>query len=504
MRPGTATNVTNPSSSASQNNLPRVSTAPSKSNNFGAVGNSNPSSTSIGVTFASNTLAGFDSLSNNHHHGFDDFLNNTASSMMMMDNGERTPLSNAIESTLMTVKMCEANVASLSERLIELQQNLIKSKQLENEIGPREGETKNAVAAFQRLVEVSTKIKKGAKKRGGGGDTHDGDENGNNNHNNNNNNHDDSESQVSRSEAGTNPADNNNKNNNSNGNNPNGRSRYGLNLLAGKDGDLSKEEIADRDAIRHLSQKIRGILTPVFSEIFFQDSTTRENQKAAFLQQQADEQAARESMLASAAAAGNDKNARASRRAQQQQQQATMMMLQQQQQQSNNNNKTNGASLPGTFNPLFDRIDPDLYLIPGMDPSFFQDLLNLRQTRLVAERALKKTQEQLSTAQGIIAKRRSDGSNKTALRKAEKQLQQATAALRELQRQREERDIRKRLEAAAIADDNGVGGSGYGGGGGGAGGSNGSGLNGAGGNSRSGGASLRKPPTSNAASSKRK
>ena len=266
MRPGTANRHQQP-----QNNnqhLPRVSTAPSKhnaNNNNNLVGGVGSGAGAPSVTFAANP-GSFEAF---------DFLNNTSASLDGTLNGERTPLSNAMENAAVAVKNCEANVTSLSERLVELQQNLIKSKQLENEIGPRESETKNAVAAFQRLVDVSTKIKKGAKKRSTA-DSHDE----NDAHNNNN---DDSESQISRSEAATTT-----NQDNSSRKDGGSRSRYGLNLLAGKDGDLSKEEIADRDAIRHLSHKIRHILTPVFAEIFFQDSTTRENQKATFLRQQAE------------------------------------------------------------------------------------------------------------------------------------------------------------------------------------------------------------------------
>lgn len=95
---------------------------------------------------------------------------------------------------------------------------------------------------------------------------------------------------------------------------------------------------------------------------------------------------------------------------------------------------------------LLARVDLELYRPPGLDPHLTQDILKLRTQRLAAERQLKTLQHQLQQSRQLVARRTNEGASKPALKKAEKTLAALQSTLRDLKRQRDETDARKRSE----------------------------------------------------------
>lgn len=438
MRPGTSQGPT-PSK-----NLFGNAPAQGRAQTAGGSGGAQPSVRFVGVGGNRDAAADFGAIGSSHNINSNN-MNNVNLTFTSLPSGmggfggcdydpgdgSRTPLTAQMEVTAVHVKNCEAAVATLTERLSELNTNAIRCKQLEAELAPREAERGNVVNSFQRLVETGTRIKKAAKKK-----KEVDDETGS---------HDDTDSHADSKSEATAPGG---------AGKPgapggaagaagaSGTRRFGLNLLAAKD-DMTREEIADRDAVRGLANRIRNTLTPVLSEVFFSPPTLREAARAQLLADEAAAAAAREANPRAGSGAGKRGAGKGG---------------------AGNNNVAGGmaasvsaSSGAATVAQLsggggLERLDPQLYLMPGIDPSFFTDVLNLRQMRLTAEKALSKTQEQLAQAQSVVTMRRNDGSNKTALRRAEKALVQAQGALRELHRQKEEREIRRRLELAAAAD----------------------------------------------------
>jgi len=95
---------------------------------------------------------------------------------------------------------------------------------------------------------------------------------------------------------------------------------------------------------------------------------------------------------------------------------------------------------------LLEKVDLELFRPPGLDPHLYTDVLKLRGQRLAAERLLKSLQQQLTHSRQLVARRNNEGASKSALKKAEKTLSALNATLRDLQKQRETQESRKKSE----------------------------------------------------------
>lgn len=93
------------------------------------------------------------------------------------------------------------------------------------------------------------------------------------------------------------------------------------------------------------------------------------------------------------------------------------------------------------------KLDMELVCPPGIEYSFFQDVLKLRLQRVHLEKVMTALNQQLTGSRQILRKRHEEGVSKSLLKKSEKQLQQLQKAQRELAKRKDEEDIvRRRTE----------------------------------------------------------
>lgn len=84
---------------------------------------------------------------------------------------------------------------------------------------------------------------------------------------------------------------------------------------------------------------------------------------------------------------------------------------------------------------------------PGIEPSYFEDVLKLRTQRLANEAKLHVLQQQLTQSRQIVVKRRDEGISKGALKKNEKRLIQLQRQIQDLTKIKQEQDAHKARQA---------------------------------------------------------
>ncbi len=314
----------------------------------------------------------------------------------------RSPLEISIANTMEQIKQCEAQVTQFREGVHDLATHTSRIKTLEAEIVPKEGELKQIMHAFNKLLENSVTI---TKMRG-----------------------------ISESETAV-PAPSHL---------PGTRqlsratSRTGVNsppLTTGPTAAVSQEETSDKEAMKNLSNVMRDCLTALITPLFMQDRTTLEQ-----LTEEAKDKEALEAAQAAVALA-NPGSVPATPQTTVRPPAAPAAGKPGQPLAAGGK----GASDPQvvkapTLAELLERVDFELYRPPGLDPHVTADVLKLRQQRLTAERQLKTLQQQLQHSRQLVARRTNEGASKAALKKVEKNVQFLQMTLKDLERQREDQD----------------------------------------------------------------
>eukprot|EP00672_Neobodo_designis_P012303 CAMPEP_0174864100 /NCGR_PEP_ID=MMETSP1114-20130205/57713_1 /TAXON_ID=312471 /ORGANISM="Neobodo designis, Strain CCAP 1951/1" /LENGTH=336 /DNA_ID=CAMNT_0016099187 /DNA_START=80 /DNA_END=1087 /DNA_ORIENTATION=+ len=309
----------------------------------------------------------------------------------------RSPLEIAIAGTEEQIRQCEAQVQQFRDGVQDLAVHTAKIKTLETEIVPREAELKSILNNFNKLLDNSVVI---ARVRTS------------------------IDADVMPSSVSRQP------------------SRAASRAGAGTPLPTSQpaEDAGDREALRHLSAVMREQLAAVVVPLFKHDRTQLEQQiDAAKAREAAEAQAA-----AAAAAAGATTSptapsptaAKAPPKAPAPATAAAKMAA----------SGADRSFTTASSAELLEKVDLELFRPPGLDPHLYTDVLKLRGQRLAAERLLKSLQQQLTHSRQLVARRNNEGASKSALKKAEKTLSALNATLRDLQKQRETQESRKKSE----------------------------------------------------------
>jgi hypothetical protein len=314
----------------------------------------------------------------------------------------RSPLEIAIAGTEDQIRQCEAQVQQFREGVHDLAVHTVKIKALESDIVPKEAELKTIMNNFNKLLENSVAV---AKVR---------------------------TSMDVDALASTMPARQ--------------PSRAASRAGAGTPLPPSQqptEEANDREAMRHLAAVMREQLTAVIVPLFKLDRTQHEQQmEAARTREAAEAQVA--SAAAAATAAGTNaaqpQSAAAAAAAKPPPKTPTPAATP---------SKAGADKAPlSTLSvaELEEKVDLELFRPPGLDPHLYVDVLKLRTQRLNAERQLKSFQQQLAYSRQLVARRTNEGASKAALKKSEKTLSMLNTTLRDMTRQRDAHDTRKKSE----------------------------------------------------------
>ncbi|CUF85060.1 Hypothetical protein, putative [Bodo saltans] len=93
------------------------------------------------------------------------------------------------------------------------------------------------------------------------------------------------------------------------------------------------------------------------------------------------------------------------------------------------------------------RLDPDLTCPLGVEPSVFFDLLKLRAQRIIAERSASDVIVQLNEAKAAVQKRKDEGASKVLQKRLEKQIEDGRKRVSELQREKDSQEMSRRAAA---------------------------------------------------------
>jgi hypothetical protein len=197
------------------------------------------------------------------------------------------------------------------------------------------------------------------------------------------------------------------------------------------------EDAGDREAMRHLSAVMREQLSAVIVPLFKMDRTQLEQQKEAAKAREAAEAAA-----AAASANGAPPSPAAPTPSKAPAKAAPAAPA----------SKAAAAAgadktLPTlSYAELEEKVDLELFRPPGLDPHLYTDVLKMRTQRIAAERQLKSLQQQLVQSRQLVSRRTNEGASKAALKKSEKTLSALKSTLKDMQRQRETQESRKKSE----------------------------------------------------------